>query len=191
MELKDARVQTVTSFAAYNVALVYITLDAINDPSEWLDAYPKIEEDASYASHIWFFIRTVLKLQIWGLVVLYVVFAVLLASKYLLVDLVLKDGSDLSAKDVHSLLTRYIWSSSSYAWRILAGHAIVAAVFALFVVTQDSMQYESARLNTMRILMSTLLGVQVIVFAGSSPTLLAGGASSSGPTSSSSDSAED
>ncbi len=191
MELKDATVQTITSFAAYNVALVYITLDAIHDPTEWLEAYPKLEEDASYASHVWFFLRTVLKLQMWGLVVLYVVFAVLLASKYLLVDLVLKDGSDLSAKDVHRLLTRYIWSSSSYAWRILAGHAVVAVVFALFVVTQDSMQYESARLNTMRILMGTLLGVQVIVFAGSSPTLLARGAASSTPTSSGSDSAGD
>jgi hypothetical protein len=164
-------------------------LDAIHDPSEWLEAYPKIEEDASYASHVWFFIRTVLKLQMWGLVVLYVVFAVLLTSKYLLVDLVLKDASDLGTKDVHRLLTRYIWSASSYTWRILAGHAIVAAVFALFVVTQDSMQYESARLNTMRILMSTLLGVQVIVFAGSLPKLLATGAASSAQESSGSDSA--
>ncbi len=191
MELKDETVQTVTSFAAYNVALVYVTLDAIHDPSDWLETYPKIEEDASYAGHLWFFIRTVLKLQMWGLVVLYVVFAVLLTSKYLLVDMVLKDGSDLSAKDVHKLLTRYIWSSSRYAWRILAGHAIVAAVFALFVVTQDSMQYESARLNTMRILMGTLLGVQVIVFAGSSPMLLAKGGASSAPASSGSDSAGD
>lgn len=178
MDLKDEAVQTRLSFFAYNVAMLYMTLDAIRSPSEWVEA-PAADADPSYATHVWLFLFSVIKLHVWSVIVLYAVVGVLLVAKYMLVDLVLKEGSDLTTSDIHNLLTKYVWQGSSFALRMFAGQTVVAIVFALFVVKPSTMRIESGRLNSLRIFWGTLLGVQLIMFVATLPKRLTPAAASS------------
>lgn len=157
LTLTDERSQEIISFVAYNAALLYITWDAANQPGYY--PYP---EKPGYMGHVWYFVWSVLKIHFWALIALYITLAVLLVAKFALVDLVRSDT--FSTKDLHQVLTRFLWTRDAFILKLLVSHVVVAVIFATIASEpnvknydqENTFRYFALALSTVHIAMSVI-----------------------------------